>query len=650
MVRSRLSGALARDRTWIAILALVFALMLAASWQRWADPIVDVGREMNQPLRLVAGERLYSDVRHIYGPLSPWLHAALYRLVGPSLTLLYADGIITAAVVLALVFWLARQILSPVAAAAATVNVMALCVFKPAGNYILPYSYNSLHGAALGLITLTIVTVALRRAHATVDGSRGMDAPVPGGWSPAPGRAPRRVGPDTYLRFLAAGFTAGLAILAKTEMGAAAVAAGLTAAALVAHGDVRRTAALAGTFTGTAGVLAGSVYGVVLGQAGWDTLASDSWLLLYNMPPEIAYFNGQVSGLAHPARSLTRMLIALAKVGIVATLVAALSAAVVVYSRRPANDSSEPGGGDPVAGTRPWRLLAAALAGLVVTAASTGLDPDKGPFLAMPFLLVGLLAALTVRVRREPGVHTATLLTFTVFALASLARIILHVRSGGAYASYLLPMSVVLLTYLWADLLARRFRNARAGRVNRRIVLALIMAAGLINAAVLGYKFRSRSTVPISTARGTIVAGPEIGQAFNEALAYIARHTAPTDAIAVLPEGTALTFLSSRRNPLREEIITPGYLDAGSEVRAIRQLRDANTALILIPNRPTREFGPAVFGRDYCQRLMRWIEAHYAPCAIFGPVKDPALQIGDRPFFLRAYCRRNAPDAGAPGS
>ena len=50
-------------------------LTLAASWQRWSDPIVDVGREMNQPLRLVAGERLYSDVRHIYGPLSPWLHA-----------------------------------------------------------------------------------------------------------------------------------------------------------------------------------------------------------------------------------------------------------------------------------------------------------------------------------------------------------------------------------------------------------------------------------------------------------------------------------------------------------------------------------------------------------------------------------------------
>ena len=48
-------------------------LTLAASWLRWAAPVVDIGREMNQPLRLSSGEMLYSDVRHIYGPLSPWV-------------------------------------------------------------------------------------------------------------------------------------------------------------------------------------------------------------------------------------------------------------------------------------------------------------------------------------------------------------------------------------------------------------------------------------------------------------------------------------------------------------------------------------------------------------------------------------------------
>ena len=125
------------DRAWLAILAACLALNLAASWQRWANPVVDVGREMNQPLRLAAGEMLYSDVRHIYGPLSPWLHAIPFRIFNPSLTVLYADGIVTATMVLALKYWLGRQIMSPAAAGAATLTVMSFCVFKPAGNYIL---------------------------------------------------------------------------------------------------------------------------------------------------------------------------------------------------------------------------------------------------------------------------------------------------------------------------------------------------------------------------------------------------------------------------------------------------------------------------------------------------------------------------------
>jgi len=71
----------ASELPWIALVAAVFALTLAASWHRWSDPIVDVGREMNQPLRLLEGEQLYSDVRHIYGPLSPFVHAAIYRVL-----------------------------------------------------------------------------------------------------------------------------------------------------------------------------------------------------------------------------------------------------------------------------------------------------------------------------------------------------------------------------------------------------------------------------------------------------------------------------------------------------------------------------------------------------------------------------------------
>src|SRR5262249_45250278 len=139
------------DRRWLAILALALAAGLALSWQRWANPVIDSGREMNQPLRLATGEQLYSDVGHIYGPFSPHLHAALYPAFGPSRSVLYASGIFSAIVTLSLVYALARRIMGPAASGTATLAVMWLCMFKPAGNYIFPYSFNALHGTVLAL-------------------------------------------------------------------------------------------------------------------------------------------------------------------------------------------------------------------------------------------------------------------------------------------------------------------------------------------------------------------------------------------------------------------------------------------------------------------------------------------------------------------
>jgi hypothetical protein len=613
------AAAQTRDRAWLAILAASFAFGLAVSWHRWGNPLIDTGREMNQPLRLMGGEMLYSDLRHIYGPLSPWLHAVLFHVFGPSLTVLYTDGIISAIMILALVYWLGRQIMSPAAAGAATLNVMWLCVFKPAGIYILPYSYNSLHGTALGLITLAILTAALKR-----------------------GRDPTH--PVSVMPFLLAGMVAGLAILAKTEMGLATQAAGVTAAVVAAYPDVRRGARFAAVFVASAGCLAVGVYAIIAARVGWSTLVSDNWLLLYNMAPELTYYNRRISGFDHPLRSLGRILIATIKLGILGAIVGAISS--LIGGARPARGQpdGEARGSVRRAVSRPWYVLGAAVALLIVMAVTTGLDWDKGPYLAMPFLLAGLLLMLTGRLRAEAASKRSAripiLIVYAVYALASLARMILHVRSGGAYGSFLLPMSVVIFTYLWVGPFADRFREGRARHVARTIALTLLVAVAVVNAGVLAYRYRTRNTVVVATARGTIIAEPDVGQAWNEALVYIDRYTRPGDAVAVMPEGTSLDFLSGRRNPLREEITTPGFLDTAGETRAIRQLQEAHTGLILITNRTTAEFGPAVFGRDYNQRLMHWIEAHYTACAIFGPVKYRNLQIGDRPFFIRAYCAR----------
>jgi hypothetical protein len=230
----------------------------------------------------------------------------------------------------------------------------------------------------------------------------------------------------------------------------------------------------------------------------------------------------------------------------------------------------------------------------------------------------------------------------SVYALASLARVILRVRSGGAYSSYLLPASVIIFTYAWAYPFAEMFREPKSGRFARNIAVGLILADVVLTAGLLSYRYRDKNTYALKTDRGTMLAVPDLGEAMNQAISFIKRETAEGDAVAVLPEGTSLSFFTDRPNPLREEITTPGYLDAAGEERAIQQLVRSNTRLVLVTNRATSEFGPRVFGRDYCQTLMQWIEQNFEECAILGPDHDPNQQIGDKTFFIRAYRKKGA--------
>src|SRR6267143_268124 len=130
-----------KDLTCFAGILASFAAGLAASWQRWGNPLVDSGRELNVPLRLAHGEILYSDVGYLYGPLSPYLNALLYRFFHPSLWVVWGRGIVSTIVLLTLIYWLARQLMHRFPAMLACFAVTWVCALKSQGNYMLAYAF-----------------------------------------------------------------------------------------------------------------------------------------------------------------------------------------------------------------------------------------------------------------------------------------------------------------------------------------------------------------------------------------------------------------------------------------------------------------------------------------------------------------------------
>jgi hypothetical protein len=440
-------------------------------------------------------------------------------------------------------------------------------------------------------------------------------------------------------------------MLAKTEMGLAAMTAGVVASALIGYPKARSALRLAAVFVAPALVVVVAAYWQIAERVGWQTLSGDSFLFLRNLPPELVYFNKRVSGFDLPAQSLAQMVGAAVRVGALALIIASIS---LLVTRNRKERSSEPrelalptsSDAGRASYQQIWMLLALSLAVFILIPVAEVMNWDKGPYLAMPLMLIGLLIAALItyqkQISKRGGANPKliVLIVVGVYALASLARVILRVRSGGAYSSYLLPASVMLFTYLWAHPFAAMFRSGRTRRVARNIAIGLILADVVATAALLGYRYRTRNTYPITTNRGTIIALPDLGQAMDEAIAFINQETTPGEPVAVMPEGTSLNFFTDRPNPLREEITTPGFLDYEGEQRAIRQLSESNTRFVFVTNRATPEFGPAIFGRDYCEQLMRWIEANFEQVAVFGPDQNPDLQIGDSTFFIRAYRKR----------
>src|SRR5207244_13175095 len=83
-----------------------------ASWTRekWADPLIDFGRELYVPWQLSQGRVLYADVAYLNGPLSPYLNALWFRLFGVGIRTLVICNVALVAAIVVLLYRLVEEV------------------------------------------------------------------------------------------------------------------------------------------------------------------------------------------------------------------------------------------------------------------------------------------------------------------------------------------------------------------------------------------------------------------------------------------------------------------------------------------------------------------------------------------------------------
>jgi hypothetical protein len=679
-----------------ALVAAAAASSIAASWQRWINPFVDSGRELDIPARVAAGERLYRDVAFYYGPAGPWLQSLVLRACGGrcrSWLPLEIACLALSAAILFLLYRLAAAAGGTRPALAATALAAAFCLGAPLGGaFIFPYSASSLYALAgcllaldassrppgrgrralvaagialaltsrveIGAATFLILLVAALRSRREFSGrkagprdSQGVPAwpraAAPADWaredrparSSAPGPAAPRAGDPPV----------------ATAPGAPAAAAPI----MPALGDAALGVAAAAV-----------VYAAAFAHIPWRLLVSQGPLThLLAMPPEWKTFYGMVAGLAHLERSLPVLAWGLALDALLLAACAwpsfASSTPVRLGTARPAAprpatpedpevpgggvsgaDSSElraPAGAAPAAAKARLASWAAAGAAMVATYGWWGgrLEwpwsgiAEKLPPVLFPLPLLAGVAALAALRRPLDERGRARFILFALAAALS-ARVILNLAVGPqmlAYCALPLPPLLAAAAVLAGDLLAPRLRDPRGFRLRLAAMAVGLAALYLFR---LGALARGPHIVRLETPSGGLRLPWKEAHAIAGTLDYLAAHARPGDTLASFPEAGFFNFVTGLRNPLWEEQIFPGVLDSRQEAEVARRLLASRPRFVLLANRPTPEFGPRVFGGDYAVGLWSAVEARYSLAASFGNAPEWA-SIGAHRFFIRIY-------------
>jgi len=576
----------------------VFLLLAAVSWNRWIEPFVDTGRELMVPWRVSRGEALYRDVRFYYGPLAPWLAAAVDSVLGRLLAARIALAALVAVLHLEVLRRLAGRLATGgLAALAASLAVAVAFFLRPGGCHLFPYSLDT-------SIAVAAATGALLLA--TSGGSARRD------------------------RGAAACLLA--ALLSRPEIGIAALGALAVERLLAADAAAKRRL----TWLGVLPVLAAAdVYAAVSIGTPAATLAKEGWLAVFFVPPEFRNVYASFAGVDRPGLRSAELGLALFSLLAVGFWLLLAAIAVARFQVRSA------AGGRAASVAAIVALIAVAFVALRPPAAirdTLGLLPPLVRAVP-PLLFAAAIAGGVLRLRDRSrttivsGVPDSVLLLSLFFA----ARLFLAAGYVGPYDGFYLPLPIVvaaaMLLRAAARVPARIDVSPRPAAFPGLIVASLaVFLAARIGALALAYRDPAWSRVV--TPAGSLFVTEPVAGATREVLADLERRVPADGSIAGFPEAGFFNWVLGRTNPLAQDQFFPGHLDRAAEEDAIARLRRAPPDAVVLVNVRTAGHGRAAFGKDYLEELDGFLRANFRPAAAFGPGAGSSPRIGDRGFFI----------------
>lgn len=591
--RSRGSGLPAFEWAGLIGLGALLAYMLGISWRKWADPLIDFGRELYLPWRLSQGAVLYRDVDDFYGPLSQYLNAGLFRLFGPGMMVLVWANLAVFMAITAVTYCAVRRAWGGPAALASTAVFVGVFGFgQPIVtanfNFATPYAHEATHGLLLCVLLLFLLVGWVQSA-----------SPARSAW---------------------AGLLLGMTAVLKPEI---LLAAGvITCAAAILR--FRRGQSLSGSAIALwcAGALAPTfLFALYFSKtASWSRsigLASRAWLNALGStkfvgdPVQI-----QALGFDDPWRHLWEhglyVAAAMATVAAIAGMAALAERSKVAWAR-------------PVS----WLLVVAA-SGWFAWSGVNWFQIGRC-FLGLLLVYLGIAVWRLAHNRHAAGWTGDGRFLAALLAAALMARMPLFGRIF-QFGFYQAALAAVVVTAILIGEFPASLRIGKGARLLVAIGCCIIVGAGtarLVWRSTLAYR---NKTVEIGRGRDrfyafipSIRASGELVQDVVETLGQVS----PGATLVVLPEGEMINYLARMPSPVAPFFFFSAATEGGGEAEIVRQLNARPPAYVVVISRNLQEYGLHYYGETYGQgkAIVEWVETHYQVVGTFGgnPI-DPDQQ------------------------
>jgi hypothetical protein len=556
---------------------------------------VDTGRELMVPWRLARGERLYADVEFLHGPLGPWAGAAIDHFFGRSLPARTALAAGIALLHLAALVLLCRRMLAPRRAALAASLAVAAVMFVRPGGWLFPFSFDA-------AIAVAAIAWAL---ELTLRDARSSD--------------------------VAAGACLAAALLARVEIGLAAVAA---LAFATRRRDRLRFLALWPLAAAAAG------YGFVSLGVPFETLRTNGWLRLLDPPEAFRNVYRAYAGLDRVGLRAAELLLS----GAVLVLAAALLCIGAYASSRPRSRAAR------TAAER-LAIVPFVLAAVVWWRPPSGFAETAALFPPLVRVVpIGVIAAglwrIGQRLSGRPPRGPLTEVPDAVLWIASLFAVRLLLAAGyvGPYNAFFLPLPIVVAVagvFSIADLGAQRLGPALS-----RLTTAALAVFLLYRAAAMGDLYRGPAWARVETAAGSVRLREPVASATRLALVDLQARLPESSTLAGFPEAGFFNYALGRRNPYVYEQYFPGHLDAGAEKRLAASFTAAPPDAVLYANVLAVGEGALAFGKDYLRSLDAAVRSRTRTAMVCGAGAPKEPRVGDADFFVEIRVPNEAAAAG----